>query len=91
MDLWISNDQGLYVYAMEAAQESLEGTGGDVSLAVAELADSLDSFMQEIAEGPLSEGGFIADLLSAAFSEIDWRSIASYYINETKIMMDADR
>lgn len=86
--LWIDNDQGTYEWARDLAREA-RSEAADPDLrspywTEAEhvrftLADNLKESLEE--QMPEVEGMW-ADLLNAAFSEVDWQEIADHYLDE---------
>jgi hypothetical protein len=47
----------------------------------------LRDFIEE--QNPVTEASLYADLMNAAFSEVDWQEVAEQYVNE--IESDAER
>ena len=84
VSLWLSNDEGLYHASRELAAEYVEdlpASGG-----AWELGETLKSFVDDLAEetcpGSRSGASFVADLLGAALSEVDWLEIAENLLSE---------
>jgi hypothetical protein len=88
--LWIDNEVTSFRYWREAArhcqreapntEQVKRGIWTPKEAARFNLADQLK---EEITEGhPLNEPSMYADLLSAAFSEVDWREIAESILDE---------
>lgn len=65
VNLWITNDEGLYELAKEALGNRHAGDRPE---------DRLKDFVEELAQ----EGaeGFRLDLINSALAEVDWREIA---------------
>ena len=76
MALWIDNDEGLY----NESRELVRRNGGLRERY--EVADALKDMMEELR--PELEASVWSDLLSAAFSEVDWFEIAENYIEEVQ-------
>jgi hypothetical protein len=77
--LWLDNDCGSSDYWREVAEElwDEEDPGRSQRL----LADRLKD---EVMEGQPELTGMYADMLNAAFSEVDWDEIASHYCEDCK-------
>jgi hypothetical protein len=93
--LWIDNEEGSYRRWRERAKELMEDewadyTGAGVTKqeqregAAMRLSEELKESVEE--NNPLAEGdeggGFYADLLSAALSEVNWFEIAMHILDE---------
>jgi hypothetical protein len=79
VNLWIDNDFGSD-YWQEAAKELWDEENPNKSQRL--LADQMEN---EIAEHMPDLKGLYADMLNAAFSEVDWDEIASHYIEDCKV------
>lgn len=87
VSLWLDNDEGTHRYWREAAQEAREEATENPSkyltpdrYAVYLLARRLKN---EVTEGDdLPTEGMAADLLGAAFGEVDWDSIAEGFLEQ---------
>jgi len=87
-NLWIGNEQGSHTYWREAATEEWERaeertictmTFSRRVVARKELADRLKREVYE--ENPeLPSEGIVADMLGAAFSEVNWYEIAEQWL-----------
>lgn len=78
VNLWIDNDFGSD-YWQEVAKELWDEDDPDKSQRL--LADQMEN---EIAEHMPDLKGLYADMLNAAFSEVDWDEIAGHYVEECK-------
>jgi hypothetical protein len=69
VDLWLSNDEGLY----HAVNELTASTEDEYELAdaIKELLESTEEY-----ETAVEHASFVSDLLGCAWSEVDWRRIA---------------
>ncbi len=86
VSLWLDNDQGSYNYWTGTAEElyrdavevSEQCNRADWTRSAADqLADRLKDELQEVMP---EVDGLWADLLGAAFSEVDWYEIAQNYV-----------
>ena len=84
--LWIDNDQGTYNWSRYLAEEVREDQERDRD-AAGQLADNLKDWVEETM--PNLGGTMWADLLNAAFSEIDWYEIAENYLSDMDEEADA--
>lgn len=84
-NLWFDND-GTSESFREETQRILAGTSGTEEErrqeATRALADVIKSQVEESIPEGMGESGFFADLLNAALSEINYRSIAEHYVDE---------
>ncbi len=86
--LWIDNDEGSQSYWIEQAQETYENADADglfskTERAALNLMDSLkEQHEQVIEEAGVPQSGFIADLMNAAMSEVNWHEIAASLIED---------
>jgi hypothetical protein len=71
VNLWLSNDYGLYCYCQELAKENPN---------VDDLAEVLKDFVEMDMLPELD--GFPGDLLTWAFSHVDWYEIADSFLEE---------
>jgi len=80
MNLWIDNDQGLYEMFREDAQMHI----GQYTVTEAKraLADQMEEYMEE--SMPDLGATVWADFLGASFRKVDWREIASAYIDNVE-------
>ncbi len=90
--LWLGNDEGVYNYCRETAQEAWDNTEASKHLTHSEeaatvLANSLKAMHEE--NMPEVEGVY-ADLLNAALSEVDWYEIAQAIIEDEEFTEDAE-
>jgi hypothetical protein len=80
--LWMDNDQGLYSMRCEAA-EDIAKDNEDRSDANVALADWLKQLVEdEQILGALPESGFLADMINAALSEINYYEIAEHWLDD---------
>jgi hypothetical protein len=87
--LWLDNDQGSCEQCADMAQQCFEDTDDNDSLATrtdeatANLANMLQQQCEEYAEEwmPKQHGPF-ADAVNSYIVSINWREIASHYIDE---------
>ena len=79
VNLWMDNDYGSVDYWNEVAEEVWDEDDPDKSQR--ELAKRMK---EQIMEGQPELTGLYADMLNAAFSEVDWDEIASHYLGEYK-------
>lgn len=91
INLWLSNEEGLYHQALELAQEVIEDQGTDSE--ALELAETfrnwVDDLCEDICPGSRSGASFVTDLLGAALSEVDWREIAGAWLEDAREGVDA--
>jgi hypothetical protein len=86
--LWIDNDEGSQSYWIERAQEiykdaEVDGTFTKMEQAALTLDDELKEQHEEIIEQTgIPQNGFIADLLNAAMSEVNWHEIATSLLED---------
>lgn len=79
VNIWLTNDSGSVDYWEEVARDLWDEE--DPHKSERELADRLK---EEIMESQPELSGLFADMLSAAFSEVDWDELASHYIEDCK-------
>jgi len=82
--LWIDNEEPTHLMRREWAQEAWDAAAEDSKRkekAVVDLADRLKEWVED--NNPLAgEASMYADLIGAAFSEIDYYEIAEGWIGE---------
>lgn len=86
-NLWLSNDEGLYTYWTERAQECWDATDEDDSHAERsqEAGKALaDMMVSEVMEGMPEVSGFYSDLLTASLQAIDFEEVAGSWICEAE-------
>lgn len=84
--LWLDNEQGSQEFFANEARSALRNPGAyhtpgmtQEEMATLALADTLKAFHEEA----LPElQGFVADLLSAAMSEVNWHEIAKHLVED---------
>jgi len=87
VNLWLSNDEGLYNATRERAQEILSETESRSQYWTLEesrtfaLADELKSWVTDELAPDLG-ATFAADLLGYALDEVDWNEIAEALLSE---------
>ena len=85
INLWMSNDEGQYIYWAKQAREALEDSKS--AYRTTNLARKLWKKHRE----PLSKlSGFASDILSAALAEVDWHTIAERLIEDAQIEVDSE-
>jgi len=79
--LWINNDEGLYNYVLEAADDLRRDFSGRelIHHVVAVLDALIESMVDEQAGGP---SGPLGDLLQYAIDEVDFAEIAENFLEE---------
>lgn len=82
--LWMDNDKGSQEYfaglALDHYQRDRPAMGlTKENLATISLAQALKEHHEEALPGL---GGFVADMLNAAMSEVSWHEIAKYLVDE---------
>lgn len=93
VNLWIDNDQGSQEYWQRAARQAWRSAVARESLtrkevAAASLADQIKDEITEAA--PDLGASLFSDLLSAAFSEVNWDEIASHMVEDLEDDTDED-
>lgn len=78
LHLWLTNEPGSYRGWLAQAREAMGETGGNVPLAAAFLADSIQTQTEE--NNPLDAPGAYTDILTWALGEVDYREIARWFI-----------
>lgn len=84
--LWMDNDQGLDAYWREIAEECIKTDG---ECAKGSLADILREQHREQADEKTGNSGWIADLVNAALSEVDWGEIAESLLADCRESVSA--
>jgi hypothetical protein len=81
VNLWLSNDEGLYNDVREMARQAV---ADDEPMHV--LADQLKSFVDDLAEmtcpGSREGASFVTDLLGSALGSVDWHEIATNWTDD---------
>jgi hypothetical protein len=95
VNLWMDNEEGTYDYWREVAQEvssDLEEPTNSMTKmdeAIYLLADRLKNYHEEakdeILENVKLTASVWADLLGAALSEVNWREIAEYLLENVEV------
>lgn len=84
--LWMDNDEGNYNYWLDRVRDYVRGgleDEKDKEKAYQALADEIKEQHEEYIEQNLKEqSGFMADLVNAAISEVNWYEIAEHMIND---------
>jgi hypothetical protein len=86
--LWIDNDEGSQDYWIEEAQNAYDNAEAEDSFtkserAALDLMDNLKDWHENtISESGIPDSGFIADLMNAAMSEVNWHEIAESLIED---------
>lgn len=75
--LWLDNDQGLCDMAREIASRDYEYNF--------ERDDALREFVEELADGTLSQASMASDLLGHAIAYVNWTEIAEVYRDEAGV------
>ena len=98
VNLWLSNDEGLYQQSLETAKLGLIRADDDPNVTngiwTQEQADRFnvaDAFKQWVAMTEEDEGGLVpdleglsADLLGYALDQVDWHEIADAWIESVR-------
>lgn len=89
-NLWLDNDgmaDEIAEWAQEAIDTAIENGKSDIrASATSELEDRIKSMVEEQAEEWMKDqASMFADLLNGALQEIDYREIASHYIDDIKL------
>lgn len=80
VNLWLSNDEGLYRETLDL----VERNAGTRQLT--EVSDALKSWVRDELAPDLG-ASFSADLLGWAFDQVDWREIASAWIEDSAAVL----
>lgn len=86
VNLWLSNDEGLYNEALEIAKDVYGGqilSQTDPNFGLGVLAESYKEWVTNDLAPDLG-ASFAADLLGYALGEVDWREIAKAWIEVVK-------
>lgn len=82
VNLWLSNDEYSQSYWDETAKEILDDQDEpDKDEAVRELASKLEDEFADLTQYAVPSASLVADLLGDAFSQVDWREIASALVD----------
>jgi len=71
--LWINNDQWMYDEARDMARNAKDSH---------ELAQQLESWLEELFEDQIPKDGFIADLFNWSWAHIEWNEVADHCMAE---------
>jgi hypothetical protein len=88
--LWMDNEEGSSSFWNDVAQTAYNNEEADATFtreenAALALADSLKEQHEEvIEEAGVPQNGFIADLLNAAMSEVNWHEIATSLLDDVE-------
>lgn len=91
--LWMDNDQGSQSYWAEQAAEAFEQARADSTFTKEETAalalmeqikDNYESFAHDMLDNANAQSSWVADLLNAALSEVNWHEIAEHLIEAAK-------
>ncbi len=78
--MWLTNEEPVYKYWMEAARAALEAAEGDKEEALYKLAEQIKEELEENA--PDLAPGLYSDLLGKSLQEINYREVAQYFLDE---------
>ena len=78
VNLWLSNDEGLYNSTLDIVRAELDGDPDDHVYRVA-IADTLKAWVRDDLAPDLG-ASFAADLLGYALDQVDWFEIADAWI-----------
>lgn len=92
VNLWMDNEEGSCSYWAEQSQEAYDNAAaGDsyssqtrMESATCSLAEMLKEQHEEAIEQAGIKNGFIADLIGAAMSEVNWYEIAGHLLDEVE-------
>lgn len=96
--LWMDNDQGSQEFWLEQAAEALKQAEADSTFTKEEKAalllmvtikDSYEETAQDVLEAGKVQCSWVADLLNAALSEVNWHEIAASLIDAAKAATEA--
>ncbi len=79
VNLWLSNEEGLYNDVRERAEELAEEHHGDLEEASRPLSDWIKEYVGNMAP---DVSGLWSDLLTAALDSVDWHEIADSWLEE---------
>jgi hypothetical protein len=83
VNLWLSNDEGLYNDTRDLVQSLRRGTNEDDRYSLANaLKDRIDDLAEYTVPGCREGANFVVDLLGAALSEVDWYEIADVWLHD---------
>ena len=88
--LWLDNEQSTYSYWRDAARECRASApltenvkNGYLTIDEATRVTLARRLEDEVSRGsPINEASLYADLLGAAFQEVNWREIADNYLGD---------
>lgn len=88
--LWMDNDQGSCEYQSELAQECWDEADGDKDDAVRAIAERLEAMHDEGMDEMLgaNRSSVYADMLGAAFREVNWHEIAEHVLEDADIEVE---
>lgn len=83
VNLWLSNDQGLYNATQEIVREAIAGDSVP-DWQQASAAQAIQEFVESFpeVEAVTEQASFVSDLLRASLSEVDWYEIAGTWMEE---------
>lgn len=88
VNLWLSNDEGLYNEALDLTRETLESDHPTSPYWTVEeshrfnVADKFKEWVADLAD--LDEASFRVDLLGYALDQVDWHEIADAWIESVR-------
>lgn len=81
--LWMDNEQGSYEYWQGVAEQHFQEHGSkEVHLLMGHLKEQHEEALPKVS-------GFVADLLNAAMSEVNWHEIANSLLQDAKEVLTA--
>ncbi len=80
VSLWMNNDEGSYRYWQETAEKLWDDKDRDSDAFCIAMADRLKDEHETLASEKTGDSGWIADLVNAALSEVNWYEIAEHYV-----------
>lgn len=82
VNLWLGNEEGLYLETLAMVREGREDRRALES--TYSLANRLRGYVEDLPEaaGVLETASFASDLLGAALAEVDWFTIAEHLIED---------
>jgi len=83
VNLWLSNDQGMYNFIQELTEAAV--THGEEPY---ELGDTLQQFIAEDLNPLTDEANLYSQLLANALDSVKWQYLAKNYIDEYKANLD---
>lgn len=95
VELWLSNDEGLYEQAREMAQDAFDAAPDDQNVSEGvwtveqamrfNLADAFRKWVETVALAPMDNPeaftGMTGDLVQYALGEVDWEEIAASWLD----------